>query len=68
MHSSVYRYGGSANKNIGEAFLLVWPLPDDSYKLNNKTNEIIWKRKKYISIMSDFSVYSFIKAIVKIHK
>ena len=68
VHSSVYRYGGSANKNIGEAFLLVWPLPNDSYELNNKTNEIVWKKKDYVSVMSDFSVFSFIKVIVKIHK
>ena len=26
VHSSVYRYGGGANKNIGEAFLLVWQI------------------------------------------
>lgn len=68
MHSSVYRYGGSANKNIGEAFLLVWPLPNDSYELNHKTNEIAWKKKNYINIMSDFSVFSFVKMIVKVHK
>lgn len=68
VHSSVYRYGGSANKNIGEAFLMVWPLPDNSYSLNNKTNQILWKNQKYVSLMSDFSVLSFIKAIVKIHK
>ena len=27
-HSMVDRYGGSANKNIGEAFLLVWKYHD----------------------------------------
>jgi hypothetical protein len=27
-HSMVDRYGGSANKNIGEAFLLVWKFHD----------------------------------------
>lgn len=27
-HSMVDRYGGSANKNIGEAFLLVWKFND----------------------------------------
>lgn len=26
VHSSVDRYGGAANKNIGDAFLLVWKL------------------------------------------
>jgi class 3 adenylate cyclase len=38
VHSSVYRYGGSANKNIGEAFLIIWPLHDNSYKINKNTN------------------------------
>lgn len=68
VHSSVFRYGGSANKNIGEAFLLVWQLEDSSYKINYKTNEITWKDLDHISLMCDFSVYSFVKAIVKIHK
>jgi class 3 adenylate cyclase len=27
-HSMVDRYGGAANKNIGEAFLLVWKFHD----------------------------------------
>ena len=27
-HSMVDRYGGSANKNIGDAFLLVWKFFD----------------------------------------
>jgi class 3 adenylate cyclase len=27
-HSMVDRYGGSANKNIGDAFLCVWKFPD----------------------------------------
>jgi len=31
VHKAVYRYGGSANKNIGEAFLLVWKIPETDY-------------------------------------
>ena len=32
----VDRYGGAANKNIGEAFLLVWKFPKDEVrKFNN---------------------------------
>jgi class 3 adenylate cyclase len=68
VHSSVYRYGGSANKNIGEAFLMVWPLPNEWYKVGNRSNEILWRRPKNVSVMSDFSILAFIKAIVKIHK
>ena len=46
----------------------MWPLPVDSYELNNKTNEVTWKKRKCISVLSDFSVFSFVKMIVKVHK
>ena len=29
VHSTAVRFMGSANKNIGDAFLLVWPLPEE---------------------------------------
>jgi hypothetical protein len=35
LHKAVYRYGGSANKNIGEAFLLVRKNPEDKYNIKN---------------------------------
>lgn len=38
VHKAVYRYGGSANKNIGEAFLLVWKIPDTDYAIDNSNN------------------------------
>ena len=31
VHFTVDNYGGSANKNIGDAFLLVWKYPDMKY-------------------------------------
>tara|TARA_B110000503_G_C6819139_1_gene278158 strand:+ start:243 stop:416 length:174 start_codon:yes stop_codon:yes gene_type:complete len=44
-HSVVDRYGGAANKNIGDAFLLVWKFKDpneikemDMTKSWNNTN------------------------------
>lgn len=30
VHTEVHLHGGSANKNIGDAFLLVWKLPKDT--------------------------------------
>ena len=33
VHSMVDRYCGAANKNIGDAFLLVWKIADKEYKL-----------------------------------
>ena len=33
VHSMVDRYCGAANKNIGDAFLLVWKITDSEYKI-----------------------------------
>jgi class 3 adenylate cyclase len=38
VHSTVDSFSGSANKNIGDAFLLVWKFPDEEvsfFYLNN---------------------------------
>jgi class 3 adenylate cyclase len=34
VHSSIHQHHGSANKNIGDAFLLVWKLPTASITIN----------------------------------
>lgn len=44
VHSSVDKYGGAANKNIGDAFLLVWKLIDEVKQEDN--DESRWKRIK----------------------
>ena len=41
VHSIVDRFLGAANKNIGDAFLLVWSIDKSWYSLNESTNEII---------------------------
>lgn len=38
-HSYVDKYGGSANKNIGDAFLLVWKFKDITDFQQNKKPE-----------------------------
>lgn len=35
VHSCTDKYGGAANKNIGDAFLLVWKLVQDSTQLTS---------------------------------
>lgn len=67
VHSAVYRYLGSPNKNIGDAFLLVWKIDEDKYTID-KNNKIEWLNQQYVSILSDFALLSFIKIIVKINK
>jgi class 3 adenylate cyclase len=36
VHSICHAYGGSANKNIGDAFLLSWLLEDDAAKVDSR--------------------------------
>ena len=70
-HSMVDRYGGSANKNIGDAFLLVWKFYDPKeieamdnagQKFNNKNISL------ENQIIADTSVFSFLKIIAKLNK
>ena len=69
-HSMVDRYGGSANKNIGDAFLLVWKFYDP------KEIEMMDKKGKYESkevcrenqAIADVSVFSLVKIIAKLNK
>lgn len=67
-HSCVDKYGGSTNKNIGEAFLCVWKfynseeIADMDPLYNNKE---IGKENQ---IIADLSVYSYLKVIAKLNK
>jgi len=38
VHGIVDMYSGAANKNIGDAFLLVWKYHDDDIEINKITN------------------------------
>jgi class 3 adenylate cyclase len=40
VHGIVDRYSGAANKNIGDAFLLVWKFDEDSMIADEETEEI----------------------------
>lgn len=40
VHGIVDQYSGAANKNIGDAFLLVWKLLDEDVEYNADTDEI----------------------------
>jgi hypothetical protein len=56
----VDRYQGAANKNIGDAFLLVWKIKNEKYEIL-PDNSIIYKDKPYINVMADFAGISFMK-------
>ncbi|CAK60438.1 unnamed protein product (macronuclear) [Paramecium tetraurelia] len=67
VHSTVDSYGGSANKNIGDAFLLVWkyfPMeyhPDPQYP-----SKLIVRTEHHIKQKGDMAVLSFLKIITAI--
>ena len=61
VHMEVHLHGGSANKNIGDAFLLVWKFPKDitldDVQHPEKTTE---DKRKRISIVANNALASFI--------
>ncbi|KAL4493573.1 hypothetical protein ABPG72_004066 [Tetrahymena utriculariae] len=67
VHTMVDRFMGAANKNIGDAFLLVWKFQEDKYEVN-EDNTIDFKDISYASIMAEFSLLSFMKIQAKINR
>lgn len=59
VHTIVDRYAGAANKNIGDAFLLVWKLEESKYTITD--SEIIWNDEKYVTMISECAIVSFMK-------
>ncbi|KAL4444740.1 hypothetical protein ABPG74_015948 [Tetrahymena malaccensis] len=67
VHTMVDRFMGAANKNIGDAFLLVWKFQEDKYEVN-EDNTIDFKDPNYACIMAEFSLLSFMKIQAKINR
>lgn len=57
------RCGGQANKNIGDAFLLVWKMKDQDQKDVTDKNVTDENRQ-----LADMALFSFIKVVAKINK
>ena len=69
VHSVVDRYGGSANKNIGDAFLLVWKFTENmSYWFEEEEGLEAGKVNKKISNTCDLALVAFCKIIAKINR
>jgi class 3 adenylate cyclase len=64
----VDQYSGAANKNIGEAFLLVWKFQDDDVDLDDETGELVLKKNNRVSAIADMSVVAFSKTICAVKK
>ena len=70
VHNTVDKFGGAPNKNIGDAFLLVWKLHDDMVIRNSVTceYELNPANKRKTAILADLSVFSFVKMLIKIFR
>jgi len=61
VHGIVYKYSGEANKNIGEAFLMVWKFDQDSTRVNYLTQELELLPSYQVSQLCEMSMISFLK-------
>lgn len=69
VHTLVDRYGGSANKNIGDAFLLVWKFTDNlGFLINDEENEPHPSANKKINDTCDLALVAFSKIVAKINR
>ena len=70
VHGIIHKCGGSANKNIGDAFLLVWKFKQKEVFLsdNNGKTEVTLRRIRKVSQMADLAVFSFMKIIAELRK
>jgi len=66
VHDKVDKYGGSSNKNIGDAFLLVWKFPTSEYEEIDEDLQL--KNTDLVAGLSDLSLFSFLKILAKVNQ
>jgi len=66
-HTAVTKYGGSANKNLGDAYLLVWKFPNPNELKTKEPLESI-KFSAENRTIADMSVFAFLKVLARINK
>ena len=60
VHGTVDKYSGAANKNVGDAFLLVWKFEKEDTITDSKTGSLSVKECGRVSQLADMSVVSFV--------
>lgn len=66
VHNTVDEFCGNPNKNIGEAFLMVWKFPESEILGDRKHPKLT--ESQTVSCISDMALMCFIKIIARIHK
>jgi len=67
VHRFVDKYQGQANKNIGDAFLLVWKFPEDEI-ITNDDGTVDLNHSHIVQNIADLAVISFLKVYARINK
>lgn len=67
VHKTVDFYSGYANKNIGDAFLLVWKFSEKLLIRNEESKSLELSNDFFVSQIADMAVISFIKIIIEIN-
>lgn len=67
VHSIVDKYAGSANKNIGDAFLLVWKFENDCCEYDSN-EQIQLKDIEKTHYFADMAVIAFVKILLEINQ
>ena len=68
VHSTVDGFAGAANKNIGDAFLLVWKLPDEDTEWNDKLKNKVVKKTMRAGQTAEMAMISFLKCFAGINR
>jgi hypothetical protein len=66
VHETTSEFGGSANKNIGDAFLLVWKFEEKFVK--KEGNEVVLSDSPEVTEMVDMALIAFLKVLIRCHK
>jgi class 3 adenylate cyclase len=71
VHDTVDLYAGATNKNIGEAWLLVWKVPDSEtyHGHDNKgPQKMIKESSKVVNNLADLALISMLKIWCRVNK
>ena len=67
IHSITSDCMGSANKNIGDAFLLVWKF-EKRHTIKNRKGELVLLNTREVNQIVDLSLVAFIKILIQVNK
>merc|ERR1719238_1923572 len=64
VHACVHRWGGVANKNIGDAFLMLWKMPEATEE-KGRNAKVMLDVATQSSDLADRALLSFVKVIAE---